>query len=491
MTIAEQAINKAKSFIQDYEKITPGSDYKGGKTLLKMQKALVQKLKEERCYSNWSGTGAGKTLSALVAGRVLNLRNMVIVCPNDVKDGWVAEILGDKDKKGAYPDNSRVINFTSINDIDVFNRNTFNYIIINYDKFSIDSVNGGINMINALLSTNQIDFLCFDEIHFVKSSNKNSTSIRRECIKHLRKEVEKRNPNVYVLGMTATPVVNNPYEGRSLLELITNKKFEEISTRKDFRNICLTGSAMINHGIRYIKKFGIVQKHEYLHIDGSDIANELASYCKKGRTNKVEIERILIKKKMNDPEVQKRIIPGTILFSCYRDERNNNAIINTITEKLKEMGLTYMVYVGGDNERGGELKKFINGKYDVLVATKPIATGVNGLQERSNRIIMLGYPWTGADYTQLIGRIDRQGSVFKEVDVIHPWVEIPLTDGTVFSLDKYYFDVVLRKMYMLDAIIDGDFSKLFDIEEKVILKRLANEIKQNGASDYTPNREEL
>ena len=56
-----------------------------------MQKLTVKRLKEKRCYGNWCGTGAGKTISALLVSRELNLRINVIICPNSNKGGLTYE----------------------------------------------------------------------------------------------------------------------------------------------------------------------------------------------------------------------------------------------------------------------------------------------------------------------------------------------------------------------------------------------------------------
>jgi len=62
-----------------------------------------------------------------------------------------------------------------------------------------------------------------DEIHFTKIRNEEEISQRRKNLDGLMTGIRKMNPNVKVLGLSATPVVNNLREGRSLLELITGK----------------------------------------------------------------------------------------------------------------------------------------------------------------------------------------------------------------------------------------------------------------------------
>ena len=142
-----------------------------------MQRLAVFQLQKNRVFANWCGTGAGKTNSALIASRETNSRVTVIICPNSVKQSWEDAI------QAIYPNNTNVVNYNSIKDIIEYDRNKFNYIIINYDKFSLNNKNQGKPMIDKLLSLNKIDFICIDEIQFVKA-NGAVESNRRECLKY-------------------------------------------------------------------------------------------------------------------------------------------------------------------------------------------------------------------------------------------------------------------------------------------------------------------
>ena len=45
------------------------------------------------------------------------------------------------------------------------------------------------------------------------------------------KAYRKKNPEIKVLGMSATPVINNLTEGKSPIELITGKSYDDVSTK--------------------------------------------------------------------------------------------------------------------------------------------------------------------------------------------------------------------------------------------------------------------
>ena len=53
-----------------------------------MQRHFAVRVRERKRVGNWSGTGAGKTLAAILATRVVGSRLTVVCCPNSVVDGW-------------------------------------------------------------------------------------------------------------------------------------------------------------------------------------------------------------------------------------------------------------------------------------------------------------------------------------------------------------------------------------------------------------------
>ncbi len=57
-----------------------------------MQLFVAYKVKINQHFSNFSGTGTGKTLSAVLASRIVNSKMTLIVCPNDVVEQWTKSI---------------------------------------------------------------------------------------------------------------------------------------------------------------------------------------------------------------------------------------------------------------------------------------------------------------------------------------------------------------------------------------------------------------
>jgi superfamily II DNA or RNA helicase len=147
----------------------------------------------------------------------------VIVCPNDVVDQCaknIVEIFPDsKVKTGKEAFYAK------------YNENKHQYLVLNYDKFSQED---SPNLILSL-AEQKVDFVILDEIHFVKKRDEESSQ-RRKNLDGLLTAVRKKNNQVKVLGLSATRVVNNLTEGRSLLELITGKIYDDIATTPTIPN---------------------------------------------------------------------------------------------------------------------------------------------------------------------------------------------------------------------------------------------------------------
>src|SRR4029077_20924880 len=58
-----------------------------------MQRHFAVRVRERKRVGNWSGTGAGKTLAAVLSTRVVGSQLTVVCCPNSVVEGWRLAIL--------------------------------------------------------------------------------------------------------------------------------------------------------------------------------------------------------------------------------------------------------------------------------------------------------------------------------------------------------------------------------------------------------------
>ena len=124
-----------------------------------MQAYVAHKIRTQPYFLNLSGVGAGKTLSAILASRLIDKNKMtIIVCPNDIVGQWTVNI------KEAFPDSSVTPGKKAFDAERDESENKTQYLVLNYDKFSLDD---SPNLILEL-GKQKIDFVILDEIHFVK-----------------------------------------------------------------------------------------------------------------------------------------------------------------------------------------------------------------------------------------------------------------------------------------------------------------------------------
>jgi hypothetical protein len=308
--------------------------------------------------------------------------------------------------------------------------------------------------------------IVLDEIHFAKSTDKNE-SLRRQQLTRLVSTATNQNPDCKVLGMSATPVINELTEAVSLLQLITGNKYDELKTKHTVNNAIALHKHIVLNGIRWMPKYDMVLNPVIIPVIPSDEQlMQLESINKSAPL--LELERILIDLKMQT--ILDNITTGTVVYTHYTDEGN---IAEQLKTAIQNKGFTCAVYTGKEPTcvKKENLEKFKNRQIDVLIGSSTIGTGVDGLQLVSNKMIIATLPWTNAAYQQLIGRIHRQGSVFNKVDVIVPQVK-RLSDN--WSWDKNRMDRIEYKKTLADTAVDGVLPKGSLMSEKQLLTEALN-----------------
>ena len=398
-----------------------------------MQKFVAYTIKQLPHFGNFSGTGAGKTLSAILASRVIDSKVTLIICPNDVVSHWkknADEIFSDsvittgKDVFSAKSDESR-----------------HQYWVLNYDKLNQDSSRDNVE----LLGKQKIDFVVLDEIHFSKvTGTDESKSKRRLMLEFLLTLARKKNPELKVLGLSATPVVNNLQEGRSLLELMSGKMYDDISTRPTVPNAVTLYEKFTINSIRYKPNYDISVIKNEVDVDSE---RPTGTSLKELNSRPLAIEQYLTDARI--PEIIKRIDGPTIIYSEYVGSsiKNKPTIIETIENALKEKGYSYGFYTGDDHTG---LQRFLDKEFQVLVASRPISTGIDGLQSVCTNLIFNTLPWTHALYQQILGRIVRTGQGKKTVNIHH----IKANIGG-YAYDEMKLNRLKFKRTLADCAVDG------------------------------------
>ena len=414
-----------------------------------MQKLITYRLLKEKTYGNWSGTGSGKTLSAIVAGRVAGVKNVIIVCNNATIEGWVKSIDSYFLNNNIYIKSDmnfdktdrqlQKIKYNLIND--KYNiklrADQNNYLILNYETFQLGD---GDNIVNELLKNNKIDYLVLDEIQNVKQRDEEE-SMRRNVVNKLIIHSKENNEELLLLAMSATPIINNLTEPKKLIELMTSSSHDELNTKENVNNGVEMHKMLTRYGLRFKPNYGITVNEEFIHIDGEHLIEEL-SLVPKGQF--VEFEKVLLRPKLDG--IKDKIKRGALIYTHYVTD-----LIYEIGSYVEGLGFKVGYYTG--SEKDG-LNAFKNGKIDVLIGSSPVGTGVDGIQKICNTLIPIILPWTNSEYQQLVGRINRQGSNYKNVDVYIPQVTINIRDNE-WSWDKRRFDIIKYKATLADLAIDG------------------------------------
>lgn len=465
------------TFLNEFNEVVSiekGDDYKFPYDPSLMQKLMVYYLTNNKSFGNWCGTGAGKTNAFLFATRKTNSRVTVAIVPNDVIDTLVKSI------NKIYPD-SIVIVPQSSDELLTYDKSKFTYIIYNYEKFQGN--NGAEETVNRLLETNTIDFICLDEVQNVKVRDIETASSRSQFINSLVSRGRIANPEMRTLAMSATPCINNLTEVRSIIELLTGVEHNEIGNRNTIANIHNAYKALLLNGFRYVPKYPIVIEERTVEVDCSEDAELYLDLINKEKGDISGIEYVLAEKKLNS--VKDELKPGTIVYATWVD-----GMAELLTKNIRKWGISVESYNGESGNKDGRkeiLDRFLSGKTDVLVCSKPISTGVDGLQYKCNKMIIVSLPWTDADYTQLKGRIYRQGSVFNRVEFVIPQIVINTPSGVVWSWDKMRKHAIDTKKSLGSAVVDGYIQKTYTISKEKLLSKAMEALKE-GLVDIETER---
>ena len=125
---------------------------------------------------------------------------------------------------------------------------------MNYETFQLED---GEFIVSELLKKNTIDYVILDEVQNVKQRSEKDESSRRNVINKLIIHSKNENPNLHLMVMSATPVINNLVEPKKLIELISGEVHEELETKSSISNGVEMYKSLTRFGIRYKPKYGI------------------------------------------------------------------------------------------------------------------------------------------------------------------------------------------------------------------------------------------
>ncbi|WP_115160774.1 DNA-directed RNA polymerase subunit alpha C-terminal domain-containing protein [Synechococcus sp. UW86] len=408
-----------------------------------MQRLVAYRLKRDFRLLNLSGTGTGKTLSAIYAAQICGCKRLLISCPNGVIESWRRCLMS------AFPSANLIIKPNGWEIPDVGKGVTV--VIVNHERFQ-DRL---AQQLLGFCINYQADMIVVDEIHQSKRRTSDTSSQRRKLMNEFIRISSNINPGLRVLGLSATPVINNLYEGRSLLELICQEPMEEIGETVDLNSCMNLYQQFVVHGIRMNPGQLARTKLIYQDIDATSLLPKIAWATKKGSYH--DIEQLLVEPKLSSLGRSLEHGIKTVIFISYIKNT-----IKPITRWLDANNFSYSVYTGGEKEAQEEgfvdsLDEFIHGNSDILVASiKCVGTGVDGLQSVCNRAIFFQLPWTSTEFEQTVGRLDRDGTDFESVDVFLPMTDVSLPNGDRWSWCRSKLDRIESKRDIAKAAVDGE-----------------------------------
>ena len=465
------------------------------------QKFMIWKMRREHALFCMDRTGSGKTLGSILSSKDQKAQFTLVVCPYNIMIQWMREI------RTAYPDSTITTEYDVNKNVNPTCTNTgSHYHVVNYDKFSQDSRKSK-GLIDALKNVRP-DFVILDEAHNMKirddyednkyvNDNKYAVkaSTRRRNVQGIidalrtkkyvyesrylkkfkkgklkgkalqrleKKETKLKKRKLNIMLLSATPVINTLAEAKSLLRLLTGDNYVSISTRNTAINAYKLHMEFLPVMMRSKRGFN-VSVNGLDPTKASDVNIELGKMTKEEVYDMgfLELEQLATKARL--PEIVKAVNhQKTIVYTGYV-----TGIVDVIREELEKEGYKVGYFYGDDktgcidkskpkNPDGSYFNPFIQGDVDVLIASRSIAEGYDGLQKVCSNLILNGIAWTYAEIEQIVGRLDRSGQQSKNVDVHMIFANI---EGKEYDR-RVKWDRVEYKRQFANCIVEGVAPKL-------------------------------
>ena len=445
-------------FLEEYEQVRqialpPGYAFANpsGTTLQPnlMQRLTAHRLQTRMRLGNWSGVGAGKTKAAILSAGILNSELTVILVANATIDEWELQI------KQVFSEDRIAVQSKEPRDFHV-EAGKLNFLLLNYELFQ---QSWSEEVFGQFVNHHKIGFIVLDEVQFAKQRHKvdedesepnrarSRKSKRRHLIEAFLLNAAKKNSELRVMAMSATPVINNLREAVKTLELIyPEDDFTQVPLAPSISNMIEVHMLLRRNGIRHCPQYDIELVKTPVELDGMELFSEL-SLIRAQEILKMEQALLRVKLKYLPQQVER----GTLVYTHYVDK-----IIEPITKVIEAKGLRVQHFTGESRVSIAQfVEDFEKGRVDVLVGSQPVGTGVNRLQYVLNRIVFVTLPWSNAEYEQIVGRLWRQNSEFQKVEVFIPQVVLREERVGIWSWDDLRLRCIEFKRNLADVVLDG------------------------------------
>jgi hypothetical protein len=150
--------------------------------------------------------------------------------------------------------------------------------------------------------------------------------------------------------LSATPVINELEEGKSLLELITGKKYDDVSNRPITHNAVKLYEKLSLISIREIPQYPVSEHVEHISVDVDITKSGVKAEQLKGP---LDFEKLTVDAKI--PAIIEHMDGPTVIYTEYVRE-----IIDKISNAVKNAGYSCAEYWGEDHSG---LRRFKKKKY--------------------------------------------------------------------------------------------------------------------------------
>ena len=385
-----------KSFLEIYDaaKAMPlPAGYRAAHQPRLMQRVVAVTAEIRRRLLVLSGMGLGKTLSSQLAVRNAGCRNVLVVAPNNTVGQWATSIERDWDDVEVLERTFRP----------TFATDDCHFLVLNFETFSHITLGD----CQRLLERMPIDAIVVDEVQMAKQRREVESSKRRKMLTYLIAAAGQRDPNLVVLGMSGTPVVNDLMEGRKLIEMVFSEQRDDLGTDRKRSHAMRMFQEFVSRGVRQRQIDNLpAKKVETVVIRADDLTPQMQR-LRYFRAGLAAYEQLVFDVKIPTLVELAKDQP-TVIATQF-----TTGIVEPLRDALQRAGLRVSVFTGDLKEantldQSDALSEFIAGATDVLIGSiKCIGTGIDGLQTRSSRLVYATLPWTHADRAQLEARQHR------------------------------------------------------------------------------------
>jgi hypothetical protein len=430
--------NRVKEkFSEEYEgalRIRPGDRWTFDSDPNLMQRRAAYLLSRRDSLINFSDVGTGKTLSAVLSAQVIGAELTVVLCPASLREQWTEEIESSQAGANVYqeiPENLA---------------QGPSFLVMSYEKLETENREQRIFEILG----HEPDFLVFDEVQRVKQRKPSRKSNRRKSV-----EMLVGSSDAKILALSALPVINNNHEGIKLLDLVGGDT-SNLESRQNVDTALQLSHEIHKSGIRHEHHLDVDVDYDFptaqAHWDSGDVL-EMAEM------GVLAMEQLHIDRRLD--AVIDGFTSGTVVYTHYVDD-----IVHSTKWRLQRNGFSVGLFTGDDKSG---LEPFRNGDRDVLLASRPVSEGVEGLQHQADEIVFLSLPWTSARLDQTIGRLARSGFSGDTVTVTVPQVEIDC-GGKTWSWCEARWEFVKSKRMLIDTILSGEVPEELSVSHKQLLR---------------------